>query len=1218
MQHPVTAGPTRGWPDRLPLWRSLLLPIAAFLCLMQAAGGGVAATAVPEYTIGVLAFRGKDQAIKNWQPTVDYLTRSLPGRQFRLLPLLLDQIPEAINQRRIDFMLTNPENYIVLEARHQVTRNATLLRSEGGQVLKEFGGLIFTRADRTDLKTLHDLKGRRLAGVAHNGFGAYQMQAFELMGAGIQPDDFTALFVGAPQDKVVEVVAQGKADAGFVRAGVLESMAAAGKIRFEDFRGIGLKQNSRFPFLLSTALYPEWAFATLPHVDEQLANRVTVALLSMPFGGDVAKAGGYHGWVVPLSYNSVHDMMKALRAAPYDTPVDFSPLDIARKYERPIMLLLLGILAVLGFVMRRFARLNRALNEQMTLVTERGSRLIAEVETRQQTEWQLANENRVLELLAKDTPLPGILLTIAQMAAARFADAGIAILVASDGRYSIGAIQGIDEARRKKLAEILPTIDPKSGEAAALSDLLIGDGRNCRNETIRNGARKPVGLFLLATPDGKTGKDELPTLAALAGMAMERTAIGERMRLSTSFFQNALEGIVITDPLGRIVDVNPSFTHLTGYERADVIGQTMGILRSGRHDAEFYRAMWAQLLEAGRWSGEIWNRRRDGRIIAERLQISSVKDKQGEITHFVGTFTDITSLMDAQAHLEKLASFDSLTGLPNRGLLADRLNQSLSQAQRRDRLLAICFLDLDGFKAVNDTHGHAAGDALLREVAQRLSSTVRSGDTVARMGGDEFVLLLSDIKDVDELESALHRVLLAVGTPYDLSGRPAQVSTSIGVTLYPFDDGDPDTLLRHADQAMYRAKQDGRNRYHMFDNEYASAHQERMLLRDRLRLAVEQEELVLHYQPRVDLRRRHVAGVEALLRWQHPEKGLLAPGTFLPDVESDDLICVIGGWVLREALTQQRRWRADGITLTVSVNIAARQFVDPRFISNLAALLAEFPDHVEGGLELEILESAAIEDTSRVAEVIQECHELGLRFALDDFGTGYSSLTYLQRLPADTLKIDRSFVNGMLGSSSGLAIVEAIVGLANAFQCELIAEGIECVEQGELLARMGCGSGQGYFIARPMPAADIPSWTAAYRHPPTWSFWAEAGYGTQDFPLVLAEFEHRCWIRDLIGATEGQPLATSAEAIDDPTRCEFGRWMEQRGRGRYGQSPLFAEVDARHHEVHGVGRRIRDALGAGASTEARGHVPALRQASERLVSALGRLQRGLANPDTTE
>jgi diguanylate cyclase (GGDEF)-like protein/PAS domain S-box-containing protein len=706
----------------------------------------------------------------------------------------------------------------------------------------------------------------------------------------------------------------------------------------------------------------------------------------------------------------------------------------------------------------------------------------------------------------------------------------------------------------------------------------------------------------------------LHTYAALAGMAIHRSAIGERIRLASSVFHNALEGIVVTDAFGRIVDISPSFTRLTGYSRDEAIGQSMNLLKSGRHDAQFYREMWAHLLEHGSWSGEIWNRTRDGRIIAEMLQISSVKDRHGQITNFCGTFSDITSLKDAQAHLEKLASFDSLTGLPNRGLLADRLAQALSQTQRRDRLLAICFLDLDGFKVVNDTLGHSSGDALLREVARRLSATVRSGDTVARLGGDEFVLLLGDIKDVDELEVALQRVLRTVAAPYDLAGHAAHISTSIGVTLFPLDDGDADTLLRHADQAMYRAKQDGRNRYHLFDTDYATAHHERVLQRDRLRVAVEQQELELHYQPRVSLREQHVEGVEALLRWRHPAKGLLAPASFLPDIEHDDLICSIGTWVLREALTQQRRWMEEGVPLAISVNVAARQFLDPRFMQNLETLLAEFPDRPAGGLALEILETAAIEDIDRMTTLIKQCHKLDVRFALDDFGTGYSSLAYLQRLPADILKIDRSFVNGMLGSRAGLAIVDAIVGLATAFQCELVAEGIETLEQGELLARMGCGSGQGYFVSRPLPAGEVLPWIAGYRHPESWMSWAEHGPVKQDFPLVLAEFEHRCWIKDLIGATEGHPLQTPAEEIHDPTRCEFGRWLEQRGRKRYGRSPLLAEVDTLHREVHEMGCRIHGKLGD--NFAARNHVPELRELSDRLVVALGRLQRGTAESET--
>ncbi len=570
-------------------------------------------------------------------------------------------------------------------------------------------------------------------------------------------------------------------------------------------------------------------------------------------------------------------------------------------------------------------------------------------------------------------------------------------------------------------------------------------------------------------------------------------------------------------------------------------------------------------------------------------------------------------LTQQRNNLEMLASFDVLTGLPNRGLLADRLGHGLSQAKRNDQLLAICFLDLDGFKAVNDTLGHDTGDALLREVARRLTADLRAGDTVARLGGDEFVLLLHDIKDIEELDGALGRILATVSDPYLLAGQRAQISTSIGVTVYPFDDVDADMLIRHADQAMYRAKQDGRNRYSMFDTDYASLKQDRFQLRERVKLALRQQELVLYYQPRVRLREQGVDGVEALLRWQHPDKGLLLPGEFLPAVEHDDLICMIGVWVLREALSQQQRWQAEGITLAVSVNVAARQFLDPRFMTLLENLLAEFPQRMESGLELEILESSSIEDTGRVVEVISRCHRLGVRFALDDFGTGYSSLSYLQRLPADTLKIDRSFVSGMLTSRSSLAIIEAVIGLASAFQCELVAEGIETLEQGELLVRLGCEGGQGFMIAKPMPAEQIPGWLKDYRTPASWLSWANARLGSQDFPLLLAEFEHRCWVKDLVGATGGKKLNTPLEAINDPTHCEFGRWLEHRGRNRYGKSRQMAKVDQVHQAVHDLGQIIHQHLVDGKMEQARNHAADLESLSEQLIDALGRLQRGEAN-----
>jgi len=818
-------------------WRRLLLQRLTLLLIVLAGlftglvspGLRAAESGVPpvtEYTLGVLAFRGKALAERAWQPTVDYLNQSLPGIHFRLLPLLLDEMEDAVGQRRVDFVLTNPENYIVLEARHQVSRNATLLTSHKGLALKQFGGLIFARAERNDLRTFADLQDQKVAAVARNSFGAYQMQAYELLQAGIDPGDIRFTFTGLPQDKVVEAVQRGEVDAGFIRTGTLEAMAAAGKIRLEDFRGIGLKPAHNFPLLLSTALYPEWAFATLPHLDEQLANRVTVALLKLPFAGEVARAGGYHGWAVPLSYNSVHDMMKALRAPPYDAPQTVTIADIARKYDREIIFLLIGILALLGFFMRRFARLNHSLQQQMALAAERSDSLAREMQKRERFERQVANENRVLELLTQETPLPRILQIIAGMFRLELENAAVAVFLREGEQFRLAAVDQLDPAVQQHWRSLeIPArlADDRAGLTAALAL----SPRRPLVEIIRDTSDTPAGL-LVAVPATAEASGTLPprpvleVFTNLIWLVIERSTISERMRLASSVFENALEGIVITDPAGCIIDISPSFTRLTGYDRAEAIGRSMNMLKSGRQGPEFYQAMWQSLLTDAQWSGEIWDRTRDGREVAEMLQISAVKDKQGRVTHFIGTFNDITSLKEAQAHLEKLASYDLLTGLPNRGLLADRIRQALSHARRRDHLLAVCFLDLDGFKAVNDTFGHEAGDILLCEVARRLNTTVRAGDTVARLGGDEFVLLLGDIRDIGELEVIIERVLTTIAAPYTLSGQSARISTSIGVTIYPFDDSEPEVLMRHADQAMYRAKQDGRNRHYLFDARHAA------------------------------------------------------------------------------------------------------------------------------------------------------------------------------------------------------------------------------------------------------------------------------------------------------------------------------------------------------------------------------------------------------------
>ena len=555
----------------------------------------------------------------------------------------------------------------------------------------------------------------------------------------------------------------------------------------------------------------------------------------------------------------------------------------------------------------------------------------------------------------------------------------------------------------------------------------------------------------------------------------------ERLRLSASVFEHAFEGIMITDANARILEVNPTFSEITGYERDEVLSCTPSILKSDVHGPDFYQTLWDSLSEHGVWRGEIWNRKKNNDVYPELLTISAVKDENEKITHYVGIFTDITKLKEQQRHLEALAHFDALTQLPNRTLLSEYIKQSINKAQKTEKLLAVCYLDLDGFKPINDNFGHQVGDRLLVEVAERLKTSLRKEDIVGRLGGDEFVLLISNIDNIEECEIMLSKTLSVISRPYMV--HPANksiISASIGVTVYPFDDAEPDTLLRHADQAMYQAKQRGRNQYHLFDLEQDRQDQIYRTQVSRIKEAYDDNEFCLYYQPKVDMKNGTVIGVEALIRWQHPERGIILPDDFLPLVESTEFAPVLGDWVLYSVLEQMRVWRRAGIELPVSINISARHLQEEGFVKRLEELLEYYPDINPSNLKLEILETTALEDIGVVSKIMADCCKLGLSFAIDDFGTGYSSLTYLQRLPVDTLKIDRSFINQMLSNPDDMAIIEGIIGLASVFNHEVIAEGVETSAHGEALSKLGCDLVQGFGIAKPMPAEKVEKWMTEY------------------------------------------------------------------------------------------------------------------------------------------
>ena len=556
---------------------------------------------------------------------------------------------------------------------------------------------------------------------------------------------------------------------------------------------------------------------------------------------------------------------------------------------------------------------------------------------------------------------------------------------------------------------------------------------------------------------------------------------------AASVFTYAREGIIITDTEGTILNVNDSFTRITGYSREEVLGKNPRLLKSGRHDDAYHAAMWRDLMDKGHWYGEIWNKRKNGEIYVEMLTITAVYGSDGKTAQYVALFSDITAIKEHQDQLEHMAHFDALTRLPNRLLLSDRLRQGMASAERRAQTLAVVYLDLDGFKSVNDQHGHEVGDQLLIALASRMKQGLREGDTLARIGGDEFVAVLIDLSDSDASVPMLTRLLAAAAQSVQLGDLSLQVSASIGVTFYPQAQPiDADQLLRQADQAMYQAKLSGKRRYHVFDAGQDSNTRVHFESLERIRLAVSQREFVLHYQPKVNMRSGKVIGAEALIRWQHPERGLLSPDAFLPVIEDDSLAVVIGEWVIETALTQVELWRADGLDIPVSVNVGARQLQQADFSERLRLVLAAHPPLTPSCLELEILETSALEDVAQVSQLIESCAPLGVNFALDDFGTGYSSLTYLKRLRVNTLKIDQSFVRDMLEDPDDLAILRGVIGLASAFNRQVIAEGVETVAHGTLLLQLGCELAQGYGIAQPMPGDELPAWAVAWRPETEW------------------------------------------------------------------------------------------------------------------------------------
>ena len=1054
-----------GWFTR----KVVLTVLAGLACLgllrPVAAADATDAQAKP-LVLGVFAFLPKPIIEERFAALGRYLSEHVPGHTVKVVPMWNDELEAAVTARTVDFVLTNPTHYVQLRDSNLLSGAlATMVMRQGEQVVHGIGGVIVRRAERSDLRTLADLKGRRIAIAGKHFLGTYMAPAVELQRAGVDISTLTWVETTQPVDQVITSVLAGKADAGFVRTGVLEDLVTEGKLNPTELSIINPLQHPGYAFVSSTRLYPEWPFLSVAHVDGEVSRRVSAALFSLQPKHPAALAAGIYGFTIPADYAAVEQGMRELRMPPYDKAPPFDWHDIWVRYQPWVVAMLaLGVAitllsSVLVLQRRRLLQTQAHLateHQQLTASTERMSYLMASSPVmfytlrvnRHQTEptWVADNVERLLGFT------PAQAMDINWWRTHLHPDDRKQALAEMRQLHHIGWVR-----QTFRFANATGHYHWFDNEVRLLNTL--------------SGHVEALGVWRDVT-QGRQQEDEL--------------------RLAASVFDNSYDGIIITDAQHHIVDTNPAFTRITGLSEEEVRGRTLASLTQADtpQHARALEDMPHVLAEQGHWQGELVLNSPHNSTLVCALAVSAVRNSRNEVEHHVAVFSDISHIKAHQAELDRLAYFDPLTGIPNRRMLIDRLSQSVERSRRGGHALAVCYLDLDDFKPVNDRLGHAMGDQLLISMTQRLQQVLRAHDTLARLGGDEFVLLLTDLTQPDEWRAVMDRVLTAVQQPVTLADTSATVSASVGVTVFPADDGDADTLLRHADQAMYLAKQAGRNRYHLFDMLQDKEVQVQREQHARLAQALRTGELVLFYQPKVDLETGDVVGAEALLRWQHPEQGLLSPGTFLWQLAGTELEIELGEWVVHTALAQLTHWKHSFTGLPadfcISVNLSGHQLLKPGFFGWMQGVLLRYPGVGPGELELEILESAALADMATAASVMADCRAMGVRFALDDFGTGYSSLAYFRTLPVDVIKIDQSFVRDMLQDADDHGIVQSVVYLAHAFHRPVIAEGVETLAHASALLRLGCHLAQGYGVGRPMPATAWPDWLGKWQQSKAW------------------------------------------------------------------------------------------------------------------------------------
>jgi diguanylate cyclase (GGDEF)-like protein/PAS domain S-box-containing protein len=677
----------------------------------------------------------------------------------------------------------------------------------------------------------------------------------------------------------------------------------------------------------------------------------------------------------------------------------------------------------------------------------------------------------------------------------------------------------------------------------------------------------------------------------------DRKLAEEQLRLSGRVFNETHEGIIITDTQIQIVDVNPAFCDISGYSREEVIGKNPQFLNSGKDEATFFENILKQVKTRGHWQGEVWNCKKNGEQYATLLNISALSDEQGKIVHYLALFSDITQSKNQQQTLEMMAHYDVLTQLPNRTLFADRFKLAIAHSKRNDSLLAVVFLDLDNFKPVNDNYGHEVGDQLLVEIAHRIKKNIREEDTASRMGGDEFVLLLNDIQSKQHGEELVSRIHKAISEPYQVGDTTISISASSGITLFPLDNSDADTLLRHADQSMYQAKLAGRNRHHMFDALYDQQVSLQQNQLQSIKTGFEAQQFTLFYQPKINMRTGHVHGAEALIRWLHPERGIVPPLSFLPSLEGTDLEIKVGNWVIDQTLQQLQNWQQQGINLEISVNISSHHLQWDGFYTQLESALASYPQLLPECLQLEILESSVLSDITLISGTLKACRDnLGVRISLDDFGTGYSSLVHLRHLPVNVVKIDQTFVRDLIDDPDDYTIVDGVIGLTQSFHKEVIAEGVETTTHGLMLMLLGCDHAQGYGIARPMPADEFQAWLNDYQVNQDWLDLAKQALSPRQKLLALFAIESTQWLSRLLTILESSPEDIHQWPAISHDKSLYALWLGQALKQQLFMDAWIDQLNEAFKQLHEIGSRAKELFLLGEIEQAQSTIPELQQA----------------------